>query len=133
LEESVNELSAAQSGKAAKESICEDWTATWERNKEVRQTELSLIANVANILATKLDTAKDFIVNRIESKGAAVQAAEAEGDFDFGSSGSSDSDDSSSSSSSDDEGHSSGSSSSSDSSDDSSSSSSSSSSDSESD
>jgi chromosome segregation ATPase len=52
LEESVEELAAAQSGKAAKEQICADWTATWERNKEGRQTELGLIAQVSNILAT---------------------------------------------------------------------------------
>jgi chromosome segregation ATPase len=64
LEESVEELAASLSGKAAKESICADWAATWERNKEVRQTELGLIAQVQNIIATKLDTVHSYFIER---------------------------------------------------------------------
>jgi transcription elongation GreA/GreB family factor len=66
LEESVEELSSALSGKAAKENICADWSATWERNKEVRINELNLIGQVQNIIATKLDTAFAYLKQRTE-------------------------------------------------------------------
>jgi len=64
LEESVNELASAQTGLANKEATCEDWTATWERNKEARNNELNLIGQVQNIIATKLDTASMLLQKR---------------------------------------------------------------------
>jgi len=64
LDEAVNELSSAQTGKANKETTCADWHATWERNKEARNNELNLIGQVQNIIATKLDTAEMLLQKR---------------------------------------------------------------------
>jgi hypothetical protein len=64
LDESVNELASAQTGRANKETTCADWSATWERNKEARNNELNLIGQVQNIIATKLDTAEMLLQKR---------------------------------------------------------------------
>jgi predicted nucleic acid-binding Zn-ribbon protein len=64
LSEAVNELASAQTGLANKIATCEDWTATWERNKEARNVELNLIGQVQNIIATKLDTATMLLQKR---------------------------------------------------------------------
>jgi hypothetical protein len=64
LDESVNELASAQTGRANKEATCADWSATWERNKEARNNELNLIGQVQNIIATKLDTASMLLQKR---------------------------------------------------------------------
>lgn len=64
LTEAVNELASAQTGLANKTQTCEDWTSTWETNKEQRNTELNLIGQVQNIIATKLDTASMLLQKR---------------------------------------------------------------------
>jgi len=73
LEEAVDELATSLSGKSNKEGVCADWSATWERNKEVRVQELNLIGQVQNIIATKLDSALIYLKERLGDEETASQ------------------------------------------------------------
>lgn len=64
LAEAVSELTSAQNGLARKTAYCDNETATWERDRDARNNELSLIARVNEIVATKLDTARVYLQER---------------------------------------------------------------------
>lgn len=62
LAEAVSELTSAQNGLAKKTTYCDNETATWERDRDARNNELALIARVNEIVATKLDTARVYLL-----------------------------------------------------------------------
>jgi len=67
LEDSVNELKAAFEGKVAKEGQCEEWRVKYESDKGKRSQEISVVQAVENIIATKLDTMKDYLKERADA------------------------------------------------------------------
>jgi len=64
LEEAVAELKQAQEDKIAKEHQCEEWRNKWATDKEQRTKEVNVVKQVESIIATKLETMKDYIKNR---------------------------------------------------------------------
>jgi len=64
--EAVHELKQANEDKAAKEQQCAEWKAEYEKNKEKRTKEINVVKQVENIIATKLETMKDYISDRPE-------------------------------------------------------------------
>lgn len=66
LAEAVDELQTANNDKQAKIVQCDEWRATWEKNKEKRTQEIEIVKQVENIIATKLDTMKDYLHGRAD-------------------------------------------------------------------
>lgn len=66
LEDAVEELKAAFEGKAAKEAQCEEWRVKYESDKGKRAQEIQVVQAVENIIATKLDTMKDYLKERVD-------------------------------------------------------------------
>jgi chromosome segregation ATPase len=64
LEEAVSELKSAQEGKIEKEEQCEDWRNKWAADKEDRSKEIGVVKQVEGIIATKLETMKDYMKER---------------------------------------------------------------------
>jgi len=64
LEEAVAELKQAQEDKIAKEHQCEEWRNKWATDKEQRTKEVNVVKQVESIIATKLETMKDYIKSR---------------------------------------------------------------------
>jgi chromosome segregation ATPase len=62
--DAVQELKSAQDGKIAKEKQCEDWRNKWAADKEQRGKEIAVVKQVEAIIATKLETMKDYLKER---------------------------------------------------------------------
>lgn len=65
LEEAVNELTAATNGKAAKEEQCENWRTVYKSETATRSNEINIVKQVENIIATKLNTMKEYLKERV--------------------------------------------------------------------
>lgn len=64
LADAVAELKSAQEGKAQKERQCEDWRNKYASDKEQRSKEIGVVKQVEEIIATKLETMKDYLKER---------------------------------------------------------------------
>jgi len=66
LHTNEEELDNATRGKASKEQQCEDWRNQWKTDSEHRYSEIHIIEAVQEIFAQRLDTAKDYIKQRVD-------------------------------------------------------------------
>jgi|JI102314A1RNA_FD_contig_41_5402103_length_1472_multi_4_in_0_out_0_1 chromosome segregation ATPase len=64
LHDNQVELRQATDGKNAKESQCQTWRDTYAKESKKRNEEVGLVDQVIQIVATKLDTMKDYLKNR---------------------------------------------------------------------
>jgi len=60
------ELASAIEGKDLKERQCEDWRNQWKADSEHRYSEIHIIEQVQEIFAQRLETAQDYLKERIE-------------------------------------------------------------------
>jgi hypothetical protein len=64
-EDAGRELTTATAGKEQKEAECESLRTQYTRDTEHRQKEISIIRQVEEILATKLEGATSYLQERI--------------------------------------------------------------------
>jgi chromosome segregation ATPase len=66
LDTNTIELQNATEGKSAKETQCENWRVQWRADSEHRYAEIHIIEQVQEIFAQRLETAQDYLKQRIE-------------------------------------------------------------------
>jgi len=66
LEEAISNIGRCQDEKLAKLAECEAARTFWAEEKESRTAELNIVKQVEAIIATKLDTIKDYLKERTE-------------------------------------------------------------------
>jgi len=64
-EDANRELLAATAGKEQKEEECEGWRTVYANDTEQRTTEIGIIRQIENILATKLEGASSYLQMRV--------------------------------------------------------------------
>lgn len=64
LTEATEEQQNAFAGKTQKETQCQEWRVKYEADKTARGAEIDVVKQVENILATKIDTMKDYLKGR---------------------------------------------------------------------
>jgi len=65
LEEAIANISRCQEEKAAKLQQCEEWRTKYGEDKKQRGSEIDIVKQVESIIATKLDTIKDYLKDRV--------------------------------------------------------------------
>jgi len=65
LSDNQAELKAATDGKIAKEAQCAQWELTYKKETEKRNAEIDVIIKVQEILATRLESMKDYLKARV--------------------------------------------------------------------
>jgi chromosome segregation ATPase len=63
-EEAVANIARCQEEKAAKIQQCEEWRTKYGEDKKQRSAEIEIVKQVEAIIATKLDTIKDYLKDR---------------------------------------------------------------------
>jgi hypothetical protein len=66
LEEAIANIFRCQEEKQAKLQQCEEWRTRWAQEKESRTAEVNVVKQVEAIIATKLDTMKDYLKERVD-------------------------------------------------------------------
>jgi septal ring factor EnvC (AmiA/AmiB activator) len=67
LNTNVEELKNASEGKAAKEAQCEQWRQQYFADSKQRAEEISIVEQVQEIFAQRLDTAEGYLRERMEA------------------------------------------------------------------
>lgn len=64
LEEAIANIARCQEERAAKIQQCEEWRTKYAEDKQQRLSEIEIVKQVEAIIATKLDTIKDYLKER---------------------------------------------------------------------